>query len=183
MKTTLIKFIAGIANWKTLLLFLALYIFFSGYILKNAELKIDELAGKQVGVIDLTFGFHPQKTLDMVASYGDAARDYYSKIEMTADLAYPIVYAFLFSIILTLIYRNSSLAWVSILPFVNMILDYSENAFIIILLNSFPQQSFALAVLCEIFKLLKWVLLTFIVLLIVFGLISKFFNRKKTSVQ
>jgi len=173
------NFIFRIASWKSLLIFLILYLFFSGYILKNAENRINELAGKEIGVIDLTFGFNPQQTLDMVADYGDAARTYYSKVEMTADLAYPVIYAFLFAIILALIYRNTPSTWVIFLPFGNMLLDYAENIFIVGLLNTFPGQSATLAVLCELFKMLKWMVLGVILILIVMGLINLLLTRNK----
>ncbi len=178
---SLINFLDRIANWKSLLAFLAMYMAFPGYILKNAEIKINELAGKTVGIIDLTFGFNPQKTLDMVAEYGDAARAYYAKTEMTADVAYPLVYAFLFGIILTLLYRNKSRAWVSALPFLCMLFDYGENISIIALLQTYPQQSMTLATGCEIFKLLKWLTLGLVLVLIVYGLVVKLLGRGKVS--
>jgi hypothetical protein len=145
-----------IANWKSFLVFLVLYIFFAGYVLKNAQLKINQLAGKTIGIIDITFGFNPQKTLNMVASYGEAARTYYAQTEMTADVAYPIVYAFLLGIILTYLFKNQSYRCINSLPFVTLLFDYAENANIVILLNTFPKQSTTVAVLCEIFKFLKW---------------------------
>ena len=162
---TLTTFLARIASWKSLLLFLALYILFAAYVLRNTESKIIELAGKPVGIIDLTFGFNPQKTLMMVAEYGDAARSYYGRTEMTTDIVYPIVYAFLFGIILTLLYRESSYAWVSIFPFICLLFDYLENINIVILLITFPQQSLTIATLCEIFKLMKWLTFGCVILL------------------
>ncbi|MEP7197332.1 MAG: hypothetical protein ABI851_12500 [Saprospiraceae bacterium] len=183
MIPNLSNFINRIANWKSLLLFLALYMFFSGYVLKNAEAKINELAGKTVGIIDLTFGFDPQKTLTMVADYGDAGRACYSKTEMTADVAYPIIYAFLFGIILSLLYRRKPYSWVNVLPFITMLFDYGENLNVITLLNSFPQQSNTIAVLCELFKLLKWTSLGICILLILWGLINLLLGRLKSSTQ
>ncbi|MBK8428504.1 MAG: hypothetical protein IPL27_22270 [Lewinellaceae bacterium] len=176
---TISNFLHCIANWKSLVVFLALYISFPAYFLKNAEAKINELAGKTVGVIDLTVGFNPQKSLDMVAGYGDAARAYYARTEMTTDVAYPIVYAFLFGTVLTLLYRNTSYARVNTLPFVMLLFDYAENICIVGLLQSFPQQSVTVATFCEAFKLLKWVVFGVIVLLIVGGLIGKLMNRGK----
>jgi hypothetical protein len=171
------NFLIRIANWKSLVAFLALYVFFSGYILKNAEDKINELAGKTIGVIDLTFGFNPQKTLSMIADYGDAARAYYAKTEMTADVLYPIVYAFLFGIILSLLFRKKTYAWVNVLPFIDMLFDYAENINIVMLLNTFPEQSITIATLCEVFKMLKWLTLGIIILLIIYGLIMKVVKR------
>ena len=170
-------FFSRISNWKTLVLFFILYAIFPAYILKNAEIKMNELAGKEVGVIDLTMGFNPEKTLDMVAAYGDEGRAYVKKIETTTDIVYPIIYAFLFAIILTLIYRNKSLAWVAIFPFITMILDFKENFCIVTLINSYPEQSYNWATLCEVFKLLKWISFGIIILLIIFGVISKLVKK------
>jgi len=176
---TLSTFLNRIAGWKSLLLLLGLYVVFPAYILKNTGNKIIELAGKPVGIIDLTFGFNPQKTLMMVAEYGEAARSYYARTEMTIDIVYPIVYAFLLGIILTLLYRESSYAWVILIPFICLLLDYLENINIVILLITFPQQSFAVATLCEIFKLMKWLTFGSVILLMIVGLASKMINRVK----
>lgn len=72
------QFLDRIANSKLLFLLLIIYAIFPSYILKNAVKKINQLAGKTIGVIDLTVGFNPQKTLQMVADYGDEALDYIS---------------------------------------------------------------------------------------------------------
>ncbi|MCC6411162.1 MAG: hypothetical protein IT270_05865, partial [Saprospiraceae bacterium] len=149
---TLSTLLSRIATWKTLLLFLALYIVFVGFILKNAEAKINALAGQTIGIIDLKMDFNPQRTLDMVAAYGDAARAYYAMVEMTADVAYPIVYAFLLGIILTLLFRNTKYARVHVLPFLVLLFDYAENINIVYLLKTFPSPSMAAATLCEVFK-------------------------------
>lgn len=135
------------------------------------------LAGKETGVIDLTIGFHPRKTLEMVADYGAEGRAYVAKVESTIDLVYPIIYAFLFAISLTLIYRGRT--WFPIIPFITMIFDFAENLCIITLLNSYPESSYTWAVFCEIFKLLKWISFGFIVLLMVYGLISKWIRKDK----
>lgn len=179
--TKISSFLDRIANWKTLLLFVAIYVFFASYVFPNAEKKINELAGKTIGIIDITLGFNPQQTLDMVAEYGDAARAYYAQTEMTADVAYPIVYSFLFGIILTLLYRGKSYSWVNTVPFLTLFFDYIENINIVILLKTFPQQSSLFAIFCEIFKFLKWASLVVIVVLILAGLISVALNRIKAS--
>lgn len=178
---TLSSLLNRIANWKTLLLFLVAYMLFPGYIFKNAEQKINELAGSPIGIIDLTFGFKPQETLKMVDAYGDAGRAYYASVEMTADVAYPLVYAFFFGILLSLLYRKTSYARVNLLPFLAMLFDYAENVNIVTLLKTFPQQSMAVASLCEVFKLLKWVTFGIIILLVLYGAMLLVLNRNKSS--
>lgn len=54
-------FLNHFSNWKTLIVTFAIYMVFNLVLLKNTESQINELAKKTVGVIDLTFGFNPQK--------------------------------------------------------------------------------------------------------------------------
>jgi len=166
-------FINRIANWKSLLIFLALYVSFPAYFLKNAEAKINELSGKTVGIIDLTMGFNTKQTLQMVADY--------AQTEMTTDVAYPLVYAFFFAIVLTLVYRKTAYARINLLPFLAMLFDYAENVNIITLLRSFPEQSATVATLCEVFKWLKWLVFGAIILLIVAGLVARLLNMSHSA--
>ncbi|MEO7175319.1 MAG: hypothetical protein ABIV51_05680 [Saprospiraceae bacterium] len=178
---SLLRLIDRIANWKSLLLFLAAYIFMIGFVLKNAEAKINEMAGQTVGVIDLTMGFDPQKTLAMVEAYGAEGRAYYARTEVTADILYPLIYSILFSIILMILYRNRSLRWTAKIPFLVLIFDFCENIFIVSLLINYPQQSLALANFCEAFKLLKWICFGLILLFMSIGLFMKFMPKSKTT--
>ena len=61
-----IRALDRVANWKSLLLLVALYISFPAYWLKNAEATINQLAGKAMGPVDLTMGFNPARTLRMI---------------------------------------------------------------------------------------------------------------------
>jgi hypothetical protein len=183
---TLSQFLDRIANGKLLIFLILIYAIFPAYLLKNAEEKINQLAGKKIGVIDLTIGFNPQKTLQMVADYGDEARAYYAQTEMTTDVIYPIVYAFLLGIILSLLYLNKAYKpfyWVNLLPFIALIFDYLENICIVSLLQNYPSQSLMVANFCEVFKLLKWISFGFAIVLIFYGLIRLCIEKiRKTSV-
>ncbi len=163
-----------LANWKILLLLLALYVSFPAYWPKNAEATINQLAGKTIGPVDLTMGFDLARTLGMIADYGPAARAYYTRVELTTDLIYAVVYALFFAVVLTLLFRGKTykpFGWVTLLPFVCLLFDYLENATIVGLLRSYPGQSNTLAVLCELFKLAKWLSFGLIMGLIGHGLI------------
>ena len=84
------------------------------------------------------------------------------------------MYALLFGIILTLLFRKKSYAppiWANVLPFAMQCFDYLENVSIIILLKSFPDVSNGVAIFCEIAKLIKWLLAAATLGLIVYGLI------------
>lgn len=178
------NFLNRIANWKTLILLLALYISFPAYWLKNAETTINQLAEKAIGPIDLAIGFNPSRTLQMVADYGPEARTYYARAELTVDMVYPLVYSFLFAVMLTLLFRNRRywlFSWLTLLPFVSLLFDYVENAAIISLLITYPAQSTVLAFLCEAAKLVKWLSLGLTVLLVFYGLLGLIKKRIQTS--
>ncbi|MCY7356838.1 MAG: hypothetical protein LH609_05100 [Rudanella sp.] len=171
--TTLIRFPDRIANWKTLVFLLVIYVSFPAYWFKQAETTINQLAGKPVGPIDLTFGFNPNRTRQMVANYGPEARAYYTRTELTTDLIYPIVYSFLLAVVLTMLFRNKPykpFAWVMLLPFASLIFDYLENATIVTMLQTYPDESIGVAVLCELFKLAKWFSFGLTIVFIFYGL-------------
>jgi len=167
------------ANWKSFLLLLALYVSFPAYWLKNAEATINRLAGKTIGPVDLTMGFDPARTLGMIADYGPAARTYYTRVELTVDVVYPLVYALFLAVILTLLFRGKAykpFGWVTLLPFVSQLFDYLENGTIVGLLTSYPRQSYAWAVLCEVFKLAKWLTFGLVIGMTVYGLVRLLIN-------
>lgn len=181
---SLIRTLDRFSNWKSFLILLAVYASFPAYWLKNAAATIDQLAGKTIGPIDLTMSFDPDRTLNMIADYGPAARAYYARTELTTDVIYPLVYALFFAVILTLLFRDKAYKpfwWVTLFPFVNQFFDYLENATIVGLLNSYPSQSYMLAVLCEVFKLVKWITLVIVVGLILYGIIRLISGRRQTQ--
>ena len=171
--------ISRVSNWKFLLSLAILYVLFSTILLKNAEEKINSLAGEEIGVIDLQIGFNPQKTLTMVESYGDRARDYYAFVEMTLDIAYPIIYTLMLTIILGLVYRKSKRWQFRLSPLLILVFDLIENLNIVILLKTFPSQNMAIAQLVEFFKLLKFLTLAIIVLIILWGLLKNLLQTKR----
>ena len=126
----LVLFLNRYSNWKVLAGLVLLYLLFSVVLLANAEKKINALAGQEIGPIDLTFGFNPQGALAMVEAYGAAGRAYYSEIEITIDIGYPIIYALLFAVLITMIYKklnNQPVLYLNMLPFVAMFFDFLEN--------------------------------------------------------
>ncbi|WP_041343347.1 hypothetical protein [Runella slithyformis] len=168
-------FFYRISNRKILVGLIALYLVFPGYFLKNAETQINTLSGKVLAPIDLTMGFTPDRTLQMVEQYGPAARDYYATVEMTIDVIYPLVYTCLFAVILSLLYYRKSyrpFALVNVFPLVTLLFDYLENITIVTLLKSYPDMSMTVATFCEIFKMLKWFTFAVTALLVIYGLLK-----------
>ena len=177
-------FLNRISNWKTLIGLIILYFIFAGILLNNAEKKINALAGKKVGVIDLTVGYDPKQTLQMVEDYGDDARAYYKQAELTLDTPYPLIYTFMFAVIITMIYRRllgRPVQYLNLVPFAALVFDYAENICVISLLSHYPEQSMTMATLCEIFKLLKFFMFGVILLIILVGLAKLVLRRKNEA--
>ena len=175
MISSLSAFFYRIASWKTLLLGILLYLPIPIFILGPLEKQLNAYAGYEVGPIDLLiFKFDPVKIGKMVADYGPEGRAVYSQGVLIDDTIYPIVYTFLFCVVLSLLYRHRVPAFwllINVFPLTGLVLDLAENAFIITLLQSYPEPLPAVAVLCSLCTNLKWTSLAITVLLAVYGLI------------
>lgn len=174
MLASLSTFLYRLASWKTLLLAVLLYVPFPAYILKTLEANMDTLAGKAIGPIDLLFGYDPARIQEMVAAYGPQGRAIYRQGELTADLAYPLIYTFLFCIILSLLYRDRSYApfrLVNLVPAGILLFDLLENGCIVYLLSAYPNTSDTIAALCSVFTNLKWGVSAIVIGLILYGLV------------
>lgn len=174
MLNTLSAFLYRIASWKTLLLGVVLYIPFPAYFLANLEARLNALAGKAIGPIDLLLGYNPTKISQMVADYGPEGRSIYAQGSLIIDTAYPLIYTFLFCIILSLLFRRRSYApfpTVNVLPLSILVFDLIENGFIVYLLKSYPDSAASAASLCSILTNLKWASTAVVVGLTVYGLV------------
>jgi hypothetical protein len=120
----IVIFFNRFSNWKTLVLFFGLYVFFNAYVLSKSESKINSLSKKEAGVVDLTFGYNPERTIEMISDYSAEAKDYCINTALFTDTIYILVYVFFFVILLTLLFKSSSLKRVSLLPFVIMMFDF-----------------------------------------------------------
>lgn len=171
-----VSFLYRFASVKTLAIAIGIYAIFPAYLLKNAETRINQLTGKPVEIIDLGIGYDPARTHQLLSTYTPEARAYYASVEATIDVAYPIVYAFLFAIILALLFRPNRYGlpdWIIVLPFVGQLFDYVENFFIYQLLTHYPDISDTQVMLCEIAKSGKWVVLGGVLLLMLYGLLRR----------
>ncbi len=162
------------ASRRLLLLLLGLYVAFPAYLLPKAEQRINELAGKKVGIIDLLPGYQPDRLWQMLSDYGTEARAYYARTEATTDIAYPITYTLLFVVILSLLYRHKPyrpFAIINLLPLGILGFDIAENIGIITLLHRYPDIGYSWAVATAVCTTGKWLMLLWCVLAIVYGLL------------
>lgn len=167
-----------LTNWKSvLIIFLIAVVGFNVILFPWRAGRMQDLAGRPVGIMDTMYAYNPNQAYDKISLYGDAGRPFYALTELTIDLVYPILYNLLLSLTMTLVFRqavagDSALQKLRCLPFVVWACDYAENACITILLYSYPQRLDALAWVTSFFSTIKWSLGVASLALIVIGLIA-----------
>lgn len=162
-------------GWLILLL-LGLFLLFSLWIMPNGQKWLGGTA-PQVGSIDLTFAAKPLSLFDKVEAYGDQGRVIYRLFELSADIAYPVIYSLFLSLGITWLFRRtlrleSRLQKLNLLPFFSALLDLCENLGIVGLLSTYPRQYTALAVFTIVANTAKWILVAASLLLLFGGLIG-----------
>ena len=156
MKSVLFKQATG----RNILVFLVLYVAMVAFVMVPAQ-KFMETHGEGTGPLDLQQFYNADKALEMLGQYDAEVRAFYRKTELTADLAYPVVYT-LFLGLLWLFLLKKAFApghfvqrlW--FVPFVGFFFDLIENACILRLLGQSPDFSRGTAVAASVFSGLKW---------------------------
>ena len=141
--------------------------------------------------LDTLSSYTPQKAYDLVTSYGEQGRQSYAIIEVTLDLAYPLITALLFSLIILYTFKRAfpGIEWVQYVswaPLVAMLADYLENACVVTMLLSYPRQLDGVARLANFFTVAKFDLSP-LQLLFIIGLIGWLIRairtRRKTAAK
>ncbi len=138
--------------------------------------RLDTLAGK-IGMIDTQFSYTPAQVFEMVAAYGPEGRALYVLSTLTADLLFPFNYSLLLALLMILTYRQAfaNPTWVRrliFIPFLTAGMDLLENAGIVALLLSFPQQWVWLAQAAGLFTTLKWIFMGVSYTLVLVGFVG-----------
>ncbi|HRG87669.1 MAG TPA: hypothetical protein PLW44_01525 [Chitinophagales bacterium] len=166
-----------IANVKTLLAAIAVYLVFGAYVMPTGTKTFAAKAGQQVEILDLQFNYTPAKARQIIDLYGTDARAYAVKFGLIADTLYPLAYTFLFLIITSLIFKNLKAKGIDtgslhLFPLVIVPVDYLENISIANLLLTHPGFSDKAAQIASFFTSLKWCLVAGLVLITFGGLIT-----------
>jgi hypothetical protein len=167
-------------GWLILVLFL-LDALLGGFLLPLAG---GMMQGGQGGIqpLDLMFFATPARIFDMLAKYGEYGRPFYRTVELTLDVAYPLVYSLFFGMLISWFFQRgvapgSALRRYNVTPLVSGLFDLLENAVIVVLLSIFPSQPAALAWILITFTSLKWLFAGTSIALLVLGLALAARNR------
>jgi hypothetical protein len=157
---------ALLTHWATrrnVLLFVALFLVMNAVLLPLATARLSVLSGG-AAPLDSRMSYTPDQAYAVLEAYGPAGRDFDLNAELTVDLVYPIVYGLFCSLaILYFLQRfatgRPALARLALVPFLAVLVDYLENASLIVLLLTYPQRLTAVAALAGLLTTTKWVLL------------------------
>jgi hypothetical protein len=175
------KFHAWTTGWRVLFLFI-LDVLMMGYIMPVASGILALAANNSVLPLDMLFFYTPAEAFAMLEKYGAAGRALYMKIELTADLLYPIIYTLFFGLLISWLFQrafspdNKMQKW-NAAPVGAWFFDLLENIGIVSLLAIYPSQPAALAWLTMLLGLIKWAFAFLSIGLVLVGLIGAVRNR------
>jgi len=175
------KFHSWTNGWRVFLLFLADAVMM-GYIMPVASAILELAANNSVLPLDLMFFYTPAEAFAMLEKYGPAGRVLYMKIELTADILYPIVYTLFYGLLISWLFQrafkpDSKMQTWNVAPVGAWFFDLLENLSIVAMLARYPSQPVFLAWLAVLLGLLKWALAFLSIGLIIVGFVKAAMNR------
>lgn len=166
--------IAKVAEGRTIVVVIVIYMIFHIAVMPWAAAKINDQAGG-IGLLDLQVRYTPDKAYEMMSFYGEQGRTLYLHTELTADLVFAIVNAVFFSLLITYFFRrafsfSSPVQLLNLLPFFGMVADFLENIGIVTMLINYPEKLVTVAQATNICTMTKWVSMVATLITIMIGL-------------
>ena len=181
------KFHSWTTGWRVFILFLADALMM-GYIMPVAGGILALAANNSVLPLDLMFFYSPDQAFAMIEKYGEAGRAIYWKIELTADIIYPLIYTLFYGLLLSWLFQrafrpDSSMQKWNVMPVGAWFFDPLENMGIVTMLAMHPGRSAILAWITMIFGCLKWGFFVVTVVLVLIGLVGAGMNRFRKQAE
>lgn len=180
------KFHAWTTGWRVFILFLADALM-AGYIMPLAGGIMALAANNSVMPLDLMFFYTPDRAFEMIERYGEVGRSVYLRIELTADIIYPIIYTLFFGLLLSWLFQrafrsDSPMQKWNVMPVGSLLFDLLENVGIVSMLSTYPSIPAFMAWITMLFGSLKWAFFLGTVGLLLVGLVSAARNRFRKQV-
>ena len=180
------KFHKWTTGWRVIILLIAEGLMM-GYVMPLASALMALAANASVMPLDLMFFYTPDSAFAMIDKYGEAGRALYMKIELTADIVYPIVYMLFYGLLLSWLMQrafkpDSKMQKYNIMPVGAWLFDLLENVGIVSMLTMYPTKPALLAWLTMTFGSLKWLFAFASIGLVLFGLVRAAMNGFRKQV-
>jgi hypothetical protein len=181
------KFHAWTNGWRVILLLIveSLMMF---YIMPLAAGIMAFAANNSVMPLDLMFFYTPDQAFQMMDKYAEAGRSVYLKIELTADIIYPIIYTLFFGLLLSWLFQrafkpDSPMQKWNVMPVGAWVFDMLENTGIVSMLIMYPSKPEVMAWLTMLFGSLKWAFFLLTMGLVLVGLVRAAMNRFRKQTE
>jgi hypothetical protein len=124
--------------------------------------------------IDLIFSYTIDQVYTSLKSYGPEGREWYTLIELTIGIIYPVIYSVLLSLLIVFTYirlmlPENLIKIIFLLPIITLFIDFLENACIIFMLINYPYKLDLAAQLASTLTNTKWIMLILCVTLVLTG--------------
>jgi hypothetical protein len=178
------------ANQKNFFLLLAAYgIYMPVFFFADVPFGLSRIESYAQGtsILDVELFYTAEQAYQRLALFGEQGRAVYFNILM-GDLIYPALLGGLLSVSITLLFRRlnfSSAYWkyLGLLPLANMALDYTEDALLLSLLQSYPDQLPLTAAAAGVVTLAKNIAGMLGFLALGFGLLALLFRQRRQTGQ
>ena len=181
------KFHAWTTGWRVIVLLIAesLMMF---YVMPLAAGIMAFAANNSVLPLDLMFFYTPEQAFEMMDKYGEAGRSIYLRIELTADIIYPIIYTLFFGLLLSWLFQrafkpDSPVQKWNVAPVGSWIFDMLENVSIVSMLMMYPSKQAILAWITMFFGSLKWGFFMITIGLVLVGLVRAALSRFRKQAE
>ena len=174
------KFYAWATGWRVVILLVA-DVLMMGYVMPLAAGILAFAANNSVLPLDWMFFYTPAKAFEMLDKYGPSGRAVYLKIELTADIIYPVIYTLFFGLLISWLFQraypsDSNMRRWNVAPVGAWFFDLLENIVIVALLAVYPSKPAAVALLAMLMGAVKWGFALLSLGLILVGLVKAAMN-------
>ena len=166
--------LARIANGRILILLFLAALPFLAFVFPYRNTALSIVSGREKPTLDSDVHYDATYAYDLFGSLEKKGRRLYAWSEITADLIFPLIYAFFLSLLIIYIFERTSFTkpqqFLAMLPFLMLLFDYGENILIAFMLFDYPERHNAIAQVASVFTKLKWSLFGLSFAVILFGL-------------
>lgn len=130
-------------------------------------------------------GYSFQNAMELLDVLGPEGRSIYLTKQLPLDFIYPGLFAVTYSLLLAWLFlksvsQQSKIYYLTIVPILAGVCDYTENFFIIVMINSFPDLSPNLVSTASLFTIMKSSFTSIFFILILWAIFLYFKNKLNT---
>lgn len=157
-----------------LILFLACLLF-TGIVLPWANGELKSIANGISGA-ELPFSYSTEQVYTLFKSYGSQGREWYTFMQLTIYVVFPLIYSVLISLLILMLYgklllKEKFIKVLFLIPAVALLADYIESMCLVLMLVNYPYKLEVVSRMANMCTQAKWILLLLSMALTIIGAI------------